>query len=155
VMAPVVVDGNAVSVLGDSSSTDSTSDATTSSEPSAGVENDSDAVRGNGFLRDNRALAVGPLAVQLGTYAIAEEAPVGSTDEPATSGSTSSEADGSTELGTEALDAPVGVVTAGDLSTQALADTGGDIGTGATAAALLLGAGLALTAVARRKSVRL
>ena len=43
--------------------------------------------------------------------------------------------------------------TDGDLSTQALAATGGDAGNGAAAAALMLGAGLTLITVERRKSL--
>jgi hypothetical protein len=151
ITAPVAVEGNAISLLGDSSSSG------TSTGPAAVTGNDDEGFLGFGN-DDERVLRLG-FASEVGAVVdgnIADErvddnAKEGRTNAAVIQGTSAGSADG--ELETLALNEPV--AAEGDLSTQALAATGADAGNGATAAALMLGAGLTLTTVARRKSLRL
>jgi hypothetical protein len=151
VTAPVAVEGNAISLLGDSSSSG------TSTGPAAMTGNDDEGILESGsdnerVLRLGFASEVG--AVVDGNIAderVDDNAKEGRTNAAVIQGTSAGSADG--ELETLALNEPV--AAEGDLSTQALAATGADAGNGATAAALMLGAGLTLTTVARRKSLRL
>jgi hypothetical protein len=151
VTAPVAVEGNAISVLGDSSSSGiSTGPAAVTGNDDEGFlesGNDDERVLRLGFASEVGAVVDGNIADER----VDDNAKEGRTNAAVIQGTSAGSADG--ELETLALNEPV--AAEGDLSTQALAATGADAGNGATAAALMLGAGLTLTTVARRKSLRL
>jgi hypothetical protein len=161
VTAPVAVEGNAISLLGDSSSSGtSTGPAVVTGNDDEGFldfgnddegilesGNDNERVLRLGFASEVGAVVDGNIADERVDDNAKEERTNAAVIQRTSAGS----ADG--ELETLALNEPV--AAEGDLSTQALAATGADAGNGATAAALMLGAGLTLTTVARRKSLRL
>jgi hypothetical protein len=151
VTAPVAVEGNAISLLGDSSSSGiSTGPAAVTGNDDEGIlesGNDDERVLRLGFASEVGAVVDGNIADER----VDDNAKEGRTNAAVIQGTSAGSADG--ELETLALNEPV--AAEGDLSTQALAATGADAGNGATAAALMLGAGLTLTTVARRKSLRL
>jgi hypothetical protein len=151
VTAPVAVEGNAISLLGDSSSSGiSTGPAAVTGNDDEGFlesGNDDERVLRLGFASEVGAVVDGNIADER----VDDNAKEGRTNAAVIQGTSAGSADG--ELETLALNEPV--AAEGDLSTQALAATGADAGNGATAAALMLGAGLTLTTVARRKSLRL
>ena len=152
VTAPVALEGNAISVLGDSSSEGtSTAPAVVTGDDDEGflgvgdddegflgLDNDDEGFLQLGFTSEVRAVVDGNVADERAGNNAKEER----TTAVVIRGTSAGSADGET-------------AAEGDLSTQALAATGADAGNGVTAAALMLGAGLTLTTVARRKSLRL
>jgi hypothetical protein len=167
--APATVTGNSVSLLGDSSSGEP---AMAVAPPATAIDDsgarDTDRIRplSRMFAIGDDSTAQFELAAGVGLEAVPGDEGFSVGQEPAglqpIGSGTAPDADTAAVV-PAVLPASVagasadraGVISVADLSTQALADTGANAGNGATAAALLLGAGLMLTTVARRKSLRL